>query len=186
MKTLLKILGGLVALAAVGIGGFLAYVSSAWPIQAEVIPITTTVEVTPERVARGKQLASISPGEGLTVMHGAFSPDRRCLALERRDGTVTLFELATGQPRLTYGNKLPPRPSPRSSRLSELLGVDPLGNPVGSYDSRVSFAVAPDNRLLAIAGLNGPVLPIKIIRNLVSTVRAVYGNRREKANERRC
>src|SRR5262249_37528210 len=54
--------------------------------------------------ATGKRIGSLpSVSEGTAGVPAAFSPDHRCLAVAKMDGTVTLYELATRQPRRTYG-----------------------------------------------------------------------------------
>src|SRR5439155_1528224 len=69
-------------------------------------------------VATGKQLA--------------FSPDGRCLAVDLEDGTAVLYELATCQPRSTFGKKA--------------AGV-----------GRCCFAFSPDGKSLAQSGPDGIV-----------------------------
>jgi WD40 repeat protein len=100
----------------------------------------------------GRKISALSPtGAGNPATPGAFSPDRRCLALANSDGTVTLYELATGQPRRTYSSKFP-RPA---------LTDDPLtgglpGSMVG-VKTTVSVAISPDSKLLALSGAGGSV-----------------------------
>src|SRR5262249_3123728 len=80
--------------------------------------------------ATGTRVGSLRPAEGSTAaLQGAFSPDGRCLALQMSDGPVTLYELATGQPRRTYGSKLPPTVKPRRGFQDDLL-MDMLGSSV--------------------------------------------------------
>jgi WD40 repeat protein len=110
-------------------------------------------------VATGKQIGSLPAAAGSTLLLGAFSPDRRCLAVENSDGTVTLFELATGQPRKTYGGKLPAS----EVMLDDLLGVGGVGGggfgggPGLADRSKVRMAISPDSRLLALSGLHGSI-----------------------------
>jgi hypothetical protein len=64
------------------------------------------------------------------------------------DGTVTLYELASVKPRRTYGTKPPPPPAVNNDPLP-LAGF--LGSPE-FYHSKVSLAIAPDVKLLALSG----------------------------------
>jgi WD40 repeat protein len=73
---------------------------------------------------------------------GALSPDGRCLALVQA-GAITLYELAAGQPRLIYGDKLPAAAAPGGSR-------GPL------------VAFAPDGKVLAYAGLDGIIYLVDV------------------------
>jgi hypothetical protein len=83
-------------------------------------------------------------------MQGAFSPNGRCLTLQQRDGTATVYELATGQPRGTYGDKLAP------VRRASALDDYPFG-PAVAETPGLGLALAPDNRLLALAGPGGSI-----------------------------
>jgi WD40 repeat protein len=53
-------------------------------------------------VSSGKRLAGMMISAEKVVEGGAFSADGRCLAVEHRDGTATLFELATGGVRQVF------------------------------------------------------------------------------------
>jgi len=55
----------------------------------------------------GKEIGKLTLPEGSVPTSGVFSADGRCLAVDMQDGTVTLYELATGQARRSYGDKLP-------------------------------------------------------------------------------
>lgn len=112
--------------------------------------------------ATGKKVGSLPTLADSPTLQGAFSPDGRCLALETTVGTVTLHELASGQPRRTYGTKLPPRTlQDRADLLAELRGG--FGGPVriaGSAfadQSRLALAISPDGKLLALSGPGGSV-----------------------------
>ena len=59
LKTILKILGGLVAIIVLTAGGFAAYVAGTWPMKRPVHAVDFKVEASPERLARGKKLVSI-------------------------------------------------------------------------------------------------------------------------------
>jgi hypothetical protein len=114
--------------------------------------------------ATGKQLGALpSVIEGSPATPGAFSPDRRCLGLVNSDGTVTLWELATGQPRRTYGSRLPLRTANEADLLLQVMGGGGpggggfVGDPVLSTTSGGSVAVSPDGKLLALPGPGGAV-----------------------------
>src|SRR5262249_13242054 len=70
----------------------------------------------------------------------SFSPDGRCLACVLEDGTVVVYELATGQPRGTFGKKLPPAPRFPSQ-----------------YNRFSRCAFSPDNKSLAQSDADGVV-----------------------------
>jgi hypothetical protein len=78
----------------------------------------------------------------------AFSSDGRCLVLDRYDGTAVLYELATGQPRRTFGTKA--APLKRQSGMGYRSLPDDLK--VGSC-----FAFSPDGKLLARGGYDHAV-----------------------------
>jgi mono/diheme cytochrome c family protein len=59
MKRGLKITGGLVAALALIVGSFALYVEVSWPLRFPVRRIDLKVEITPERLARGKVLVSV-------------------------------------------------------------------------------------------------------------------------------
>jgi WD40 repeat protein len=99
----------------------------------------------------GKLLATLQPPASGTTMQGTFSPDGRCLALENRDGTVALVELATGRPRCTFGSKSPPAPL-KANALDDLVASAGL-----TAKSKATSAISPDGRLLALAGADGAV-----------------------------
>jgi hypothetical protein len=87
-------------------------------------------------------------------MLGVFSPDGRCLLVENSDATVTLFELATGSARRTYGSKLP------AAKTDPALDDFPVGWGLPERSSKVRFAISPDSRLLALTGLAGGSISI--------------------------
>ncbi len=99
----------------------------------------------------GKQLASLTFGSS-KAMKGTFTPDSRCLALENTDGTVTLYELATGKARLTYGGKMPPAAADKADMLAELLGLVSANEKI-----RFSIAITPDGKSMALPGPGGSV-----------------------------
>src|SRR5262249_28080358 len=111
--------------------------------------------------ATGKQLSALPADEGNLLLQGAFAPDGRCLALENRDGSVTLYELATGRPRRVFDTKLPPRATTtKSDTLAEILGVGFGGGGLASVytdKTRGSVAISPDGKTLALSGSGGSV-----------------------------
>jgi WD40 repeat protein len=107
----------------------------------------------------GNKIGSLRPEGGL-ALHGTFSPDGRCLALRQRDGTVTVYELATGLPRRTYGSKMPMTPEDEArDNLAVLLGVEPPA------PTKVSggFTFSPDGKLLAFAHPDGTVPVVDVL-----------------------
>src|SRR5262245_36649786 len=59
MKTFFKILGGLVLLVVLAVGGFVAYIQITGIPSYPTQKVDLQVEVTPERVARGKVIANM-------------------------------------------------------------------------------------------------------------------------------
>ena len=86
-------------------------------------------------ITTGQRLASLPDGE--PIQSGAFSPDGRCLAVDRRDGTVMVYELAAGQLRRTYGSKIPPKPKKNES--TSLLPIPPSKLPFRPSQTRASL-----------------------------------------------
>jgi WD40 repeat protein len=103
-------------------------------------------------IATGKQLATLPPPLNSQSIQGAFSPDGRCLALQQRDGTATVYELATGRPRGTFGDKLALAVVRRAAVLDDF----PFGATLPETPG-LGLAIAPDSRLLALAGPGGSI-----------------------------
>jgi RNA polymerase sigma factor (sigma-70 family) len=102
------------------------------------------VTLTVWNLTTGRKVARLLLEAGdLPIQSGAFSPDRRCLALDRGDGTVAIWELASGQVRQVFGKKLRAAGAPRERRVG-------AGGLTWQAPPRVAFS--PDGRLLAFAG----------------------------------
>ncbi len=95
-------------------------------------------------VTTGKKVATLAlDGGGAAVQGGAFSPDDRCLALDGQDGTIVLWELATGRQRCVFGKQLGPAGAAHERRI----GAGGL-----TWPAALRVAFSPDGRLLAHAG----------------------------------
>jgi WD40 repeat protein len=102
--------------------------------------------------ATGKQVAALTLATPGTALQGAFARDGRCLALHGSDGRVTLYELATGRPRGTLGDKMPLSLVRKPASIDDLTFGRTLVDAV-----RPGFALTPDGRLLALAGPRGSI-----------------------------
>ena len=111
-------------------------------------------------VETGKLMVSLPAAERTSSLLGAFSPDRRCLLVENSDGTVTLFELATGTARRTYGNKLPA--APKVDPALDDFGPG-FGTSIPVDRSKVRFAISPDSKLLALGRPGGSIHILDIL-----------------------
>jgi RNA polymerase sigma factor (sigma-70 family) len=80
-------------------------------------------------VASGEHLAALFPANPNMVYGGAFSPDGRCLAIDRGDGVLPVYELASGQVRRSYGVQEPAgRNQNPPGRIASEFGL-PLPDP---------------------------------------------------------
>jgi WD40 repeat protein len=101
----------------------------------------------------GKTIGTLDLGDTPPNLPAEFTPDTRCLAVEGGDGTVRLYEVATGQLRTAIG------PNQSKAKVGD---ADPLGNamfggPGVVVRSRSSFAIAPNGKLLALSGPGGAI-----------------------------
>jgi WD40 repeat protein len=78
----------------------------------------------------------------------AFSHDARCFLVDPGGDAVTLFELATGRPRQSFGEKIPP-----AKKTGALL----TRSEDAVYLRGPSMALSPDGRLLAVVTKDGTV-----------------------------
>jgi WD40 repeat protein len=60
----------------------------------------------------GERVGALNPISPTPIQSGAFSPDGRCIALDLGNGTVALYELASGKVRRTYDSKVPQPKNP--------------------------------------------------------------------------
>jgi WD40 repeat protein len=95
----------------------------------------------------GQRVGTVTPTGAATIHSGALSPDGRCVALDQSDGTVALYELASGQVRLTYGTKLKQPQNPG-------LMVINISGPFGGSMPETRVAFSHDGELLLHGGLD--------------------------------
>jgi WD40 repeat protein len=98
----------------------------------------------------GRVLTQITTPMPSAIYGGAFSLDGRCLAADMGDGTVHLYELATGGKRRSYGAK-PPAPKNNNMMGGNFAVVGYNGFNDGP-SSKVTFS--PDGKKLVHAGLD--------------------------------
>lgn len=104
--------------------------------------------------ASGKQIGALPPPAGFLLQDSAaFSPDGRCLAMARKDGTVAVYELASGRTRSSFGTKPAPWFGVRH------LGGMPFANVEGekNHTHPSCLAFSPDGMSLAQGGLDSMV-----------------------------
>jgi WD40 repeat protein len=109
--------------------------------------------------ATGKPAGSLVLQDQFPTANAAFSADGRCLALEMNNGSVALFELATGQVRGTFGSQPPP---PDNGAKAGPMALDFVGvagqrgsgwrGPSTRIAAGPSFALSPDGKALLQVG----------------------------------
>jgi WD40 repeat protein len=95
----------------------------------------------------GERVGALTPISPAPIQSGAFSPDGRCIALDLGDGTVALYELASGKVRRTYGSKVP---QPKNPGFVGGGGFGTTASPLPA--ARVAFG--RDGQMLMHAGLD--------------------------------
>jgi WD40 repeat protein len=98
-------------------------------------------------VASGKPLRQISmpPERGVGAL--AFAPDRRVLASENADQSVSLWEIASGKERARFGGQPPRPPAPPTASTLVVRATVARGVPAAA-----TMALSPDGCLLACVG----------------------------------
>jgi WD40 repeat protein len=94
---------------------------------------------------KGQRVGSLMPSNTNAIYSGALSPDGRGVALDLNDGTVALYELASGQVRHIYGTKMPPNNS---------FNVTIVSNPFNSSLPSTRIAFGKDGQTLIHAGFD--------------------------------
>jgi dipeptidyl aminopeptidase/acylaminoacyl peptidase len=97
-------------------------------------------------VAAAREERQIELPQGSVVRYATFSPDGRAIAVELNSGQVELWEVASGQKRMTLNAQAKPDPS------RVVGGIGAGGRLVVS--NPVTLAFSPDGRLLAQADGN--------------------------------
>jgi WD40 repeat protein len=97
-------------------------------------------------VAAAREERQIELPQGAVIRYATFSPDGRAIAVELTGGQVELWEVASGQKRLTLHAQVKPDPSRALSGIA-VVGRVVVSNPV-------TLAFSPDGRLLAQADGN--------------------------------
>ena len=119
----------------------------------------------------GKKQMSVPLTNRLTVLGGTFLPDGRSMALDLNDGTVSLWELASGGERRTFGKK------PALVKGSKGSAVQLLMVPNRGGQQRASLAASPDGKWLAHAGADRAIHIWDTKKSLeVGTFRGHTGN----------
>ena len=100
-------------------------------------------------ISTGQQVGSVPTPEGARIVSGACSPDGRVIALGIGNGTAALYEVASGQRRLTFGAQpSAKKDAPKVQKgFAEAAG---LVQELASQDSSIAFS--PDGKLVAHAG----------------------------------
>jgi WD40 repeat protein len=103
-------------------------------------------------VATGKELRKIVLPERLCTGSIALSPDGRVLACENADGTVSLWELASGKERGRFGKvDIAKAPAPQMTGTFFAVALRGGGG-VQARTSASTVAFSPDGRLVAFKG----------------------------------
>jgi RNA polymerase sigma factor (sigma-70 family) len=97
-------------------------------------------------VATGKLLQRLKLTDGILVHGGVFSPDGRAIALVLDDGTIPVFELASGQQRATLGER--PDLKTDQGKGNRLVRTGRFHRAFNVTNSNW-LAFSPDSRLLA-------------------------------------
>jgi RNA polymerase sigma factor (sigma-70 family) len=113
----------------------------------KLLAVRSDTRLVVHSLATGREVGRLSFPPGKAAGGVVFSPDGRSLALDRQDGTVGLWEVATGRERHVFGTRSKTGPDKPPA-------LDARGKPIESFGApRLSVPVAfsGDGRLLALA-----------------------------------
>jgi RNA polymerase sigma factor (sigma-70 family) len=98
-------------------------------------------------VAAAAPVWEVAPATGQAILRFVFSANGRNLAALNGDGTITLYETATGEPRARLG-----QPDKKTSMAGFTVSVAGMSLALADRrDAPVALAFSPDGRLLATA-----------------------------------
>jgi hypothetical protein len=106
-------------------------------------------------LATSKELRRIESPEPITSF--AFSPDSRALATEHANGTITLWEVASGKQRGRLGQVPSGKPVARGDRMAVNVAVELDQNIPSAAGGPVGVSFSPDGRALAVIAPNRSV-----------------------------
>jgi WD40 repeat protein len=105
-------------------------------------------------VTTGKELRPITLRSGVVVTNLAYSPDGRLLAAQNADGTVSLWEIASGKERAILGEPQKVKLNPRGGGI---VFATPLGTSGQASGTPAPLAFSRDGMLLAVRGAGNVV-----------------------------
>src|SRR5262249_24674701 len=98
--------------------------------------------------ATGKELRKIEAGQGIASF--TISADSRTVATENADGTIALWEVATGKERGRLGKVVARRPQPNDGTMRLSVVIDGVSSGFSEPGGPVGLTFSPDGRILAV------------------------------------